>query len=362
MSINRNIEFRKITNSISKFSISSGNDYCILNADSLEVLKKIPDHSIGLILTDPPYHTTKKKNIINDTAFNGDKEFLDWISCYSIEWKRILRPNGSLFMFCSSEMTARLELLLSSSFNILSSIVWTKPNEPGFDGWKQKMKKEALRQWYAHTERIIFAEPAFEGNLGRSYFANFIKNQRKIVGISTHDLAEVTGFYGKVNHGGTISNWEAGRNIPSKEQYEKIVNVFLSSGKIKSMPEYENIIRPFNVNGSIEFTDVWNFPSVKPYQGKHPAEKPLDMLKHAIKATTHENDIVLDCFAGSGSSGLAALLLNRRAILIEIDPEWSKSINQKINNMKGFNISTKVTNRDFSVLPNQQPTLFQNVI
>jgi len=263
-------------------------------------------------------------------------------------------------MFCSSEMLARLEVLLSNSFNILSSIVWTKPNEPGFDGWKQKMRKESLRQWYAHTERIIFAEPAFSGNLGRSYFANFLKQQRKIVGISTHDLAEKTGFYGRVNHGGTISNWEAGRNIPNKEQYQKIVDVFLLSKKIKFMPEYENIIRPFNVSADVEFTDVWNFSSVRPYNGKHPAEKPLDMLKHAIKATTYENDIVLDCFAGSGSTGLAAISLGRKSILIEIDTVWAKTINAKMKKIRYFNIA-KASNRDFS-LPAQQPTLFQNFI
>ncbi|MDR0558504.1 MAG: helix-turn-helix domain-containing protein [Treponema sp.] len=118
------------------------------------------------------------------------------------------------------------------------------------------MKKDALRQWYAHTERIIFADPAFGENLGRSYFANFLKNQRKIVGISAHDFAEATGFYGKVNHGGTISNWETGRNIPSEEQYQKVVDVFLSSEKIESMPDYENIIRTFNVDSTVEFTDV----------------------------------------------------------------------------------------------------------
>jgi site-specific DNA-methyltransferase (adenine-specific) len=362
MEINRGFEFRRIVNAVSNFTISQGKDYCVLNEDSLKVLKQIPDHSIGLILTDPPYHTTKKKTIVNDTAFKEDKEFIDWISEYAIEWKRILRPNGSLFMFCSSEMSARLECLLSNSFNILSNIVWTKPNEPGFDGWKQKMKKEALRQWYAHTERIIFAEPAFNGNLGRSYFANFLKQQRKIAGISTHDIAEIAGFYGKVNHGGTVSNWEAGRNIPSKAQYQKLVEILLSSGKIKSMPEYENIIRPFNVDSTVEFTDVWNFPSVRPYKGKHPAEKPLDMLKHAIKSTTYEGDIVLDCFAGSGSTGLAALLQNRRTILIEIDHAWTKAIEKKIERIKGRNLPDNAMNKDFLIVFEQQQTLFQNVI
>jgi site-specific DNA-methyltransferase (adenine-specific) len=333
----------------------------MITGDSLEVLRSIPDHSVGLILTDPPYHTTKKKNIVNDTAFQEDRDFLDWIAQYVAEWKRVLRPNGSLYMFCSSEMAARLEALVAVSFNVLSSIVWTKPNDPGFDGWKQKMKKEALRQWYAHTERVIFAEPAFEGNLGRSYFANFMKHQRKKAGISTHDLAEVTGFYGKVNHGGTISNWEAGRNIPSKEQYQKVVDVFLSGGKINSMPEYEDIIRPFMVSASVEFTDVWNFPSVRPYKGKHPAEKPLDLLKHAITAATYEHDIVLDCFSGSGNTGIAALALNRKAVLIEIDPAWARSAGEKLAAVDETGVKRQIQRKNYLRLPEPAP-LFQNVM
>ena len=67
--------------------------------------------------------------------------------------------------FVHSAMSAKLEILLSNYFNVLSHIVWTKPNDPGFDGWKGKMKKEALRQWYPHSERVLFMEPAIEGNL-----------------------------------------------------------------------------------------------------------------------------------------------------------------------------------------------------
>ena len=123
----------------------------ILNGDSLTFLQQIPDQTISLILTDPPYHSTKKNNIVNDKAFTTDEQFIEWIEQYAKEWKRILRPNGSIFMFCSSCMEAKLENMLSKYFNILSHVVWTKPNEPGFDGWKGKMKKEALRQWYPHS-------------------------------------------------------------------------------------------------------------------------------------------------------------------------------------------------------------------
>ena len=323
-------EFAQIKSILSEQAYCSSSDAIVLQGDSLEVIKSIPSSSISLILTDPPYHATKKKNIYGDTNFKKDQCYLDWIKEYAKEWKRVLKPNGSLFCYCDSSMSARLEVMFSEDFNVLSHVVWTKPNEPGFDGWKGKMKKESLRQWYSHSERIIFAEPALDGNLHRSPFASLLREARKKSGLSGHQLTEMVGAYGKVNHGGAVSNWEAGRNTPSREQYQKICDAILSTGKVDEMPYYEDAIRPFFMDKNKEFTDVWNFPSVRPFKGKHPAEKPLDMLKHAIEATTYEGDIVLDCFGGSGSTMLASLETGRQAISIEIEPQWVDSMAQKL--------------------------------
>ncbi|MGV3002160.1 site-specific DNA-methyltransferase [Vibrio cyclitrophicus] len=327
----RRVDFNTIKTALKDDIHSSSSCALVVEGDSLGLLKKIPSNSVSLILTDPPYHATKKKNIYGDTLFEKDQCYLNWMAEYAKEWRRVLKPNGSLFCYCDSSMSARLEVLFSHEFNILSHVVWTKPNEPGFDGWKGKMKKESLRQWYGHSERIIFAEPALEGNLHRSPFAQFLREKRKLSGLSGHKLTEMVGAYGKVNHGGAVSNWEAGRNTPSREQYEKISTAILSTGKVKSMPPYEDVIRPFIMDGTKEFTDVWNFPSVRPYKGKHPAEKPLDMLKHAIEATTHSGDIVLDCFGGSGSTMLASLESERLTLSIEIEEKWVDSISSRLN-------------------------------
>lgn len=302
----------------------------VARGDSLALLRKLPAQSVSLILTDPPYHATKKRNIFGDTAFAEDQQYLDWMAEYAVEWRRVLRPNGCFFCFCDSSMTARLEVLFSKSFNVLSHVVWTKPNDPGFDGWKGKMKKEALRQWYPHSERILFAEPAVETNLFRSPFAEFLRKVRKAAGLSMHQLTAKIGAHGKVNHGGAVSNWEDGRNTPSQEQYEKIRVALLETGKVDEMPPYEDVIRPFVIDASKEFTDVWTFPSVRPYKGKHPAEKPAAMLEHAIEATTYPGDIVLDCFAGSGSTALAALKLKRRAVAMEIELTWAEEIAARV--------------------------------
>ncbi|MDR6197098.1 DNA methyltransferase [Siphonobacter sp. SORGH_AS_0500] len=344
----REVDFLKLHNALGESISYSCQDNIIAEGDSLELLKRLPDQSVSLILTDPPYHSTKKENITNDTAFKEDSDFLDWLSQYSKEWKRVIRPNGSIYVFCSTAMSARIEILMAKDFNILSHIVWMKPNEPGFEGWKQKMNKQALRQWYAHSERIIFAEPANEGNLKRTWFGNYLKQQRLLCGMSGHELTAITGAHGKVNHGGAVSNWEAGRNIPSRDQYDKICDALVSTGKIESMPLYEDVIRPFSVNSQIEFTDVWDFYSVRPYKGKHPAEKPINMLEHIINSSSYPGDIVLDCFAGSGSTAEAAMRTGRKCILMEIESQWVQAATNRI----------KVLKQDYTInsIPSSHPS------
>lgn len=348
--------FSQIVDECAKYCTFSNAVSCNLSGDSLEVLKNIPSESVSLILTDPPYHTTKKRNIYGDTFFREDADYLAWIAEYARQWRRILKPNGSVFCFCSAAMAAKLEAVFSAEFNVLSQIVWTKPNAPGFDGWKQKMKKEALRQWYAHTERILFMEPAVEGNLNRSYFGDYLRNARKEAGLTAHALTEMVGAYGKVNHGGAVSNWEAGRNVPSREQYDRMCQAFMQCGRAEPMPAYEDIIRPFNVNKNMEFTDVWTFENIRPYKGKHPAEKPVKMLEHAILSTSYEGDIVLDCFAGSGSTAVAALKHHRRSISVEIDEKWSGQITGILKRLYQLQPEEYPDNYHEPLLPEEQTT------
>lgn len=360
--MNREKDFKSIQKSLSS-SIQVSIPFALLvEGDSLNLLKSIPDNTISLILTDPPYHSTKKDNIYGDTAFKEDDHYLDWMEQYAKEWKRVLKPNGSLYCFCSPAMVAGLENRFSNYFNILSQIVWTKPNEPGFDGWKQKMNKEALRQWYSHSERIIFAEPAHEGNLHRSYFGNLLREQRRKANLTCNELTAKIGAHGKVNHGGAVSNWEAGRNIPSRDQYKKLCAALIKTGKVESMPDYEDAIRAFNIDGSKEFTDIWTFPNLRPYKGKHPAEKPMNLLEHAIEATTYPGDIVLDCFSGSGNTIFAALKLGRLGVAIEIDSTWIKqsALKLKVIN-KDKDYDWKALNLSYGIrkkIKELQPSLF----
>lgn len=349
--VSRQGDFDQIAAAIEPHLVLSASGALVAEGDSLVLLRALPDHSVSLILTDPPYHATKKQNIYGDKTFAEDQHYLDWMAHYAVEWRRVLRPNGSLFLFCDSSMAGRLEVLFSRNFNILSHIVWTKPNDPGFDGWKGKMKKEALRQWYPHSERILFAEPAVEGNLHRSPFGQFLRQGRQEAGLTMHQLTARIGAHGKVNHGGAVSNWEDGRNTPSREQYDKICKALIETGKLETMPPYEDVIRVFNMDASKEFTDTWTFPSVRPYKGKHPAEKPAALLEHAISATTYPGDVVLDCFGGSGSTALAALKLKRRSVSIEIDSAWAAKIATRVEESCAMKAIFQPETRDGEPLP-----------
>ncbi|MFN8184070.1 MAG: site-specific DNA-methyltransferase [Candidatus Nanopelagicales bacterium] len=325
--IDRSDDLRRIRDALAPAVADETRNSLVVSGDSLDTLRQVPSGLVSLIVCDPPYHSTKKDNIYGDTAFAEDEHFLEWMEQYAVEWQRVLRTSGTVYVFCSAQMSARLEVTISKYLRPINHITWTKPNEPGYDGWKGKMNKASLRRWYPHSERILVFEQGEYGSptaSRRSPLGEYLLACRKAAGLSGHQLTEAIGAYGKVNHGGAVSNWEAGRNIPSREQYERIVETLTGTGKVPEMLAYQDIVRPMNIDPGAEFTDVWDFTSVRPFKGKHPAEKPQDMLLHIVQASSYPGDIVLDCFAGSGSTGVAALRLGRRAICIEIEEQWVK--------------------------------------
>lgn len=77
------------------------------------------------------------------------------------------------------------------------------------------------------------------------------------------------------------------------------------------------------INGDRQMTDVWNLPAIAPWEktcGKHPTQKPIALLTRIILASTQKGEWVLDPFCGSSTTGIAANLLGRRFLGIDMDP------------------------------------------
>ncbi len=92
------------------------------------------------------------------------------------------------------------------------------------------------------------------------------------------------------------------------------------------------------MNGNKQMKDVWTTSLTKPSEkkfGKHPTQKPLELLEKIILASTNENDLILDPFSGSGTTGIAANMLGRNYVGIDLDKSYLDISIKRYENLKG---------------------------
>ena len=112
--------------------------------------------------------------------------------------------------------------------------------------------------------------------------------------------------------------------------------------KSEKVPHYYNYELMKHINGDTQMTDVWRLPAIAPWEKtctKHPTQKPLGLLSRIILASTQPGAWVLDPFAGSSTTGIAANLLGRRFLGIERETEFaaiSKARREEIENGRTF--------------------------
>jgi site-specific DNA-methyltransferase (adenine-specific) len=90
------------------------------------------------------------------------------------------------------------------------------------------------------------------------------------------------------------------------------------------------------LNGGKQMRNLWSMPYPSPKErrfGKHPAQKAANLLARLILIGTNPNDLVLDCFGGSGTSAVAAQSFGRRWVLIEQNPEYAQISRQRLDNV-----------------------------
>lgn len=108
--------------------------------------------------------------------------------------------------------------------------------------------------------------------------------------------------------------------------------------KSKKVPHYFNYDLMKQLNDGRQMTDVWRLPAIAPWEkscGKHPTQKPLGMLARLIQASTEPGAWILDPFSGSATTGVAANLLGRRYLGLEIEDEFlamSKARREELEN------------------------------
>ena len=283
------------------------------------------DKSVDLVLTDPPYN-------IGIAEWDKIKNYTEWMGDIFLECQRVLKDNGQLYWWHNdmSQMPQIMEWLrLNTRFIFNSFIIWDKGDFRALS-WKNPSEESELRSWFNTCEYCLAY--TFQDSTGLSFidkeyvaprnpFAIELKRARIKKGVSINEVAEYGKFYGNVNHGGAVTNWENGYNVPLKEQWKKLCEYLpIERQEYEELrQEYEEL--RYKHKPAHNHNNLWR--SKLTNNGKlHPTEKPIDLMQRIIITTTDENDTILDPFMGSGTTGVACKMLNRNFIGIEISPKY----------------------------------------
>lgn len=269
----------------------------ILLGDCKDVLKQIPDNSIDLIFTSPPY-ADQRKNTYGGIA---PDEYVEWFLPISQELLRVLKPTGTFILNIKEKVvegersTYVIELILAlrkQGWFWTEEFVWHKKNSyPG--KWTNRFRDS----W----ERLL------QFNKDKKF--NMYQDEVKV----------------------PIGDWAKGR-LKNLSETDKIRdNAKNGSGFGKNISNWlgKETVYPTNVIHLA--TECQN--------KNHPAAFPENLPEWFIKLFTQEYDTVLDPFAGSGTTLTVAQRMNRNSIGIEILPQYAEKIKQEIIS-KGYNLFT----------------------
>ena len=291
------------------------NNLTLHHTDCLNLLKTLADNSIDLIATDPPYFKVKGESW--DNQWKNKADFFAWLDDVLVEFARVLKPTGSLYLFAGPHLATEVEGVIAGRFKMLTHIIWRKPK-----GRHLGCCKESLRQFFPQTEHILFAESTKKTPFAYEPILRHLEDARLKAGVSRADVDKACGCQ-MSGHWFGRSQW----SFPSQKHYETMNGLF--AGVLKPYAELKaeyltlrdganRARRVFNVNKNVPYTNVWDFDTVNWYEGKHPCEKPLDLMAHIIKTSSLPGDVVFDAFTGSGSTALACRSTGRTFIGCEM--------------------------------------------
>ena len=238
---------------------SAGGEATVYAEEAIEAMSRLPEESVDCVWTDPPYLLSNGGvTCIGGRMVSVDKG--EWDRSRGIEADH--RFNLEWTDACRRVLKPSGTIWVTGTLHVYPSVGMA-----------------LLRNGFRLLNDIIWEKPNPPPNLGRRTF--------------THTTEVVL--------------WASKSGKGSRHRYTF---------------NYEEMRRE---NGGKQMKTVWKMSApgrTEKRFGKHPTQKPLALIKRCLRASTNEGDLVLDPFAGSGSTGVAALELDRRFVGIELDPRF----------------------------------------
>ena len=299
------------------------------HGDCLELMKDIPDGSVDLVLTDPPYATMKKEAL--DGWKNQTTEWDTAIEPVKIfeQISRVLRQNGKAVLFSQEPYTSRLITSAIPSLPFAYRAMWYKNVHAN-----ALLAKSAMVSRY--EDICIFTKPhdAECTNELRDYFKKVLdfigaKSCKEINARLGHRKAEHCFYVTGKGKGSTQFS------LCTEQTYNEIVSVF-GIDKMDGFLPYlelerlnEKYTATFNLwQGGKSKSNVLEYK--KDGDGYHPTQKPVALLQDLIQTYSNDGNTVLDFTMGSGSTGVACVNTNRNFIGIELDEGYFNIARKRI--------------------------------
>ncbi len=234
----------------------------IICGDALAILRTMTPDSTHLIFADPPYNLGKDFGV-GTTATSYD-DYLEWCQAWITECYRVLHPHGTFYFMAATQFMPHLDVFAATHYHVLSRIVWVYDSS----GVQPRRRFGSL---YEPMLMIVKDPDHYTFNREAIMIEARTGAQRKLI------------------------------------DYRKSPPQPYSTKKLPG--------------------NVWYFPRVRYKMAEyenHPAQKPTALLERIIQASSNPNDIILDPFGGSFTTGAVAVRLGRRAISIDINMDYFK--------------------------------------
>jgi site-specific DNA-methyltransferase (adenine-specific) len=243
----------------------------LFQGNSFDWLESLEDASVDLVFADPPYNI-KKAEWDN---FDSQEKYIEWSIRWIMQASRVLKPTGSLYVCGFSEILADLKHPASRYFKHCRWLIWHYKN-----------KANLGKDWGRSHESIIHLRKSDAAKLNiddvrMPYGAHTLK-------YPSHPQAE-TSAYGKGVDKAKRTDWTP---HPKGAKPKDVIDI------------------PTTCNGMGEKTP-------------HPTQKPEELVRKFVLASSNIGDVVLDPFSGSGTTAVVAEQLGRKWLACDLDPQYN---------------------------------------
>ncbi len=321
----------------------------LIHADNLSTLKTLLDDYSGkvdLIYIDPPFATNGHFKISEDRAntissSNGDTiaysdtligaDFLEFLRERLIFLRELLSERGSIYLHIDYKIGHYVKLIMDEVFGrdmFRNDIARIKCNPKNFDRKAYGNIKDLIL-FYSKSGSPIWNDPRlpFSEDDEERLFKKIDKDGRKYTTIPLHAP-------GETSNGNTSREWKGMK--PPKGRHWRTDPAILEEWDKQGLVEWSANGVPrkkifLDEKEGKKMQDIWEFKD--PQYPQYPTEKSLDLLKFIIEASSNEGDLVLDCFAGSGTTLIAAQTLNRNWIGIDKSEQAIKVAKKRLSDL-----------------------------